>query len=74
MIVDPADDGLWLGLWSGAVVNVFAGKVRKSLRLPDTQSDAMSATLVRQLRFDPDAWILEVEDRAGRHFLDQVLA
>jgi hypothetical protein len=22
------------------------------------------------LRFDPDAWILEVEDRAGRHFLD----
>src|SRR6266511_380366 len=22
----------------------------------------------------PEAWILEVEDRAGRHFLDQVLA
>jgi hypothetical protein len=30
--------------------------------------------LARELRFDPDAWILEVEDRAGRHFLDQVLA
>ena len=30
--------------------------------------------LARELRFDPDVWILEVEDRAGRHFLDQVLA
>ena len=30
--------------------------------------------LVRELRFDPDAWIVEVEDRAGRHFLDHVVA
>ena len=30
--------------------------------------------IVRELRFDPDAWIVEVEDRAGRHFLDQVVA
>jgi hypothetical protein len=29
---------------------------------------------VREIRFDPDAWILEVEDRAGRHFLEQVVA
>src|SRR4029453_17825843 len=29
--------------------------------------------LARELRFDPDAWILEVEDRAGRHFLDQIV-
>jgi hypothetical protein len=28
--------------------------------------------LVREIRFDPDAWIIEVEDRAGRHFLDLV--
>ena len=26
--------------------------------------------LVRELRFDPDAWIVETEDKAGRHFLD----
>ena len=26
--------------------------------------------LRRELRFDPDLWIVEVEDRAGRHFLD----
>jgi hypothetical protein len=26
--------------------------------------------LSREIRFDPDAWIVETEDRAGRHFLD----
>jgi hypothetical protein len=30
--------------------------------------------LARELRFDPDAWIVEVEDRDGRHFLDGVVA
>ena len=29
--------------------------------------------LTREIRFDPDAWILEVEDRAGRHFLDKLV-
>ena len=26
--------------------------------------------LAREIRFDPDVWIVEIEDRAGRHFLD----
>jgi hypothetical protein len=26
--------------------------------------------LLREIKFDPDAWIVETEDRAGRHFLD----
>jgi hypothetical protein len=26
--------------------------------------------LAKEIRFDPDAWIVETEDRAGRHFLD----
>ena len=26
--------------------------------------------LGKELAFDPDLWIVEVEDRAGRHFLD----
>jgi hypothetical protein len=26
--------------------------------------------LAREIRFDPDAWIIETEDKAGRHFLD----
>ena len=29
--------------------------------------------LAREIRFDPDAWIIEVEDRAGRHFLDHLV-
>jgi hypothetical protein len=29
--------------------------------------------LTREVRFDPDAWIVEIDDRAGRHFLDQVV-
>lgn len=30
----------------------------------------VSLYLARQIEFDPDLWIIEVEDRAGRHFLD----
>ena len=30
--------------------------------------------LARELRFDPDVWIVEIEDRAGRHLLDQIVA
>ncbi len=26
--------------------------------------------LAKEIRFDPDIWIVETEDRAGRHFLD----
>ncbi len=29
--------------------------------------------IVREVRFDPDTWIIEVEDRAGRHFLERVV-
>jgi hypothetical protein len=25
--------------------------------------------LVRQWQFDPDLWVVEIEDRAGRHLL-----
>jgi hypothetical protein len=24
----------------------------------------------KEVRFDPDAWIVETEDRTGQHFLD----
>jgi hypothetical protein len=30
--------------------------------------------LTRETRFDPDVWIIEVEDRAGRNFLDDIVA
>lgn len=36
--------------------------------------DDCDAFLARQFDFDPDIWIVEVEDRQGRHFLDDWLA
>jgi hypothetical protein len=35
---------------------------------PEAEVDA---ALARQRRYDPDLWVIEVEDRAGRHLLDQ---
>ncbi|HEX2216543.1 MAG TPA: DUF1491 family protein [Xanthobacteraceae bacterium] len=42
-------------------------------RQPVPEAEAESY-LERQRRFDPDIWVVEVEDRAGRHFLDQVVS
>jgi hypothetical protein len=35
--------------------------------------DKVEERLARELRFDPDVWIVEIEDRAGRHFLDHIV-
>jgi hypothetical protein len=40
---------------------------------PVPEADA-EAYLARQIKFDPDCWIVEVEDRAGRNFLDLVVS
>jgi hypothetical protein len=40
---------------------------------PQPAADAaIEAYLARELRFDSDIWIVEVEDRTGRNFLDVV--
>lgn len=31
---------------------------------------AVEERIAKEIRFDPDAWIVEIEDKAGRHFLD----
>src|SRR5208283_490157 len=33
---------------------------------------AVETYLAREIKFDPDVWIVEVEDRNGRNFLDIV--
>jgi hypothetical protein len=33
---------------------------------------SIESYLVREIKFDPDIWIVEVEDRKGRNFLDVV--
>jgi len=42
----------------------------RSLREQPAPESQVEQRLVREIRFDPDAWIVEVEDSAGRHFLD----
>lgn len=43
------------------------------LAKPTTTEADVDAYLERQADFDPDLWVIEVEDRAGRHFLDDWL-
>ena len=51
------------------VDRVFAPSLKSQ---PAALAD-IEARLVREIHFDPDVWIIEVEDRAGRHFLEQVV-
>jgi hypothetical protein len=39
-------------------------------QLEQGTEEQIDKALQRQLGFDPDLWVIEVEDRAGRHFLD----
>ena len=39
--------------------------------LAEGQEPDCDAAIARQCGFDPDLWVLEVEDRAGRHLLDE---
>jgi hypothetical protein len=50
---------------------IFAPVLGGATPVPEAD---IEARLTREIRFDPDLWIVEVEDRAGRHFLEQVLA
>lgn len=34
----------------------------------------VEARIARELKFDPDLWLIEVEDRAGRNFLNLAAA
>jgi hypothetical protein len=43
-----------------------------SLKQRPAPDEAVEAYLAREIKFDPDVWIVEVEDRAGRNFLDIV--
>jgi hypothetical protein len=44
------------------------------LDAPATREAEVDAHLERQVRFDPDLWVIEVEDREGRDHLDGWLA
>ena len=51
--------------------DIGAGRAFAPLHAGGTIAEAEAeAMLERHRRFDPDLWIVEVEDAAGRHFLD----
>ncbi len=39
--------------------------------LAEGDETEVDAAITRQRGFDPDIWVIEVEDRAGRHLLDE---
>jgi len=43
-----------------------------SLAARPASDEAVEAYLAREVKFDPDVWIVEVDDRDGRNFLDLI--
>jgi hypothetical protein len=44
---------------------------RRWVELTSGEEREVDATVTRQRGFDPDLWVIEVEDRAGRHLLEE---
>jgi hypothetical protein len=44
---------------------------RKWMVLVDGDEADVDASIVKQRGFDPDLWVIEVEDKQGRHLLDE---
>ena len=55
-VFSPARDG------DGSLIWLSKG------RQPEADADAY---IEKQRRFDPDIWVVEIEDREGRHFLQE---
>ncbi len=49
---------------------IFAPVLGSAPPVPEAD---VEARLAREIRFDPDIWVVEIEDRAGRHFLEHVV-
>ena len=50
--------------------DLMADEQKWSVLLADEEQQVDEA-IARQRRFDPDLWVIEVEDRQGRHPLDE---
>ena len=63
MLYAPAPQGVYDD--SRPIERVFAPSSSEPVA-----EQAVEERLAKEVRFDPDAWIVEIEDKAGRHFLD----
>ena len=81
LLVDPGKpltftfDGKSVSALAGQTIGaaLYNSGVRafsRSFGVEPVPEDKIEARLAREIRFDPDVWIVEVEDRAGRHFLE----
>lgn len=50
-------------------INLMSGE-RAWITLAEGDETQVDAAVARQRGVDPDLWVVEVEDRAGRHLLD----
>lgn len=50
--------------------DLMSGERRWDVLAEGAEGD-VDAAISRQRGFDPDLWVIEVEDRAGRHLLDE---
>ncbi|ODA66864.1 hypothetical protein A7A08_02161 [Methyloligella halotolerans] len=62
----PAPAGLAEAAGERSFVALFEGRF-----VPEIDANER---LMREAEFDPDLWVVEAEDRAGRHFLEDWLA
>ena len=44
---------------------------RNWMVLSEGDESEVDAAISRQRGYDPDLWVIEVEDKAGRHLLDE---
>lgn len=56
-------------LWQRSV-DILSGE-RRWVELAAGEEAEVDAVIGRQRRTDPDLWVIEVEDRAGRHLLGE---
>jgi hypothetical protein len=65
IVIGPAPAGL-----SNAVHDRQWTRRGSGSAMGDAEADRL---LAREVSFDSDLWIIEIEDRDGRHFLDDLL-
>jgi DNA-binding GntR family transcriptional regulator len=70
-LFDAAELGLEFSAFDAAeeTARAFAPSLAE-LPAPDA---AVEVYLAREVKFDPDVWIVEIEDREGRAFVDEAI-